>query len=112
MSKVLAAVQRVSKSILPSTLLWVPGLGQAAESFPLPQATQKVGYQLGFENGVGGQWSEFVSKLPLSLQLSQAVAPLPPCFCKCAMGESVSQFAYHATPSLTFCAPFDARTFT
>lgn len=62
----------MNKSILCSTLLWGPGLGKAAERFPQPQATQMVGFEEGW-----GEWSEFSSKPPLSLQLSQAVAPLP-----------------------------------
>lgn len=41
----------VSNSTLHSTLLWVPGLRKAAESFPQSQATKEVGHQLDFEEG-------------------------------------------------------------
>lgn len=49
----LAVVGRtvVSNSILHSALLWVPGLGKAAESFPQFQGSRRVGHQLGFEEG-------------------------------------------------------------
>lgn len=67
------------KSILYSTLLWVPGLRKAAESLLQPGPHRRLALRKGW-----GEWSEFSGKLPLSLQLSQAVAPL--------LGESVSQF--------------------
>lgn len=55
--KVLAAVLGgvwVSKGILCLTLPWGPGLGKATDSFSQPQATKKVGRQLGFQEGVCG----------------------------------------------------------
>ena len=59
----------MSRSVLCSAFRWVPGLGQAAESFTLLQTEPNSGQQLGCEEG-GWEWSESASKLPLSLQFS------------------------------------------
>lgn len=88
MNEVLAAVKRIvgEQGIVCASMFWVPGPGKAAESFPQPQAVQKVGHQLGCGEGMGRGWAESITSF---LQFSQAVTSLFPYSCESVVAGSV-----------------------
>lgn len=94
-----------------SSIFWVPGPGKAAESFPQPQAVQKVGHQLGCGEGIGGGvggWAEFSSQSPLSFSFPRQQ---PLSFPTPVSLLLLDQSAHLAIPSLASCAASDSKPF-